>query len=166
MPDSNVKNYVAKNLEAWEKYYQKPEAPITQQQPDIKIACCSNSITGDVNDYENVLQTCSATICDDGGCTDTDDGSDTNTIYCTKDTTCPGFANRCNDGICKRNPFLVWCLVLLSLTLLTFFILMVYYTYKWRRWFKNNKEYSQTKYAKGGEPQIKAPKPVAVSKPS
>jgi hypothetical protein len=168
MPDDNVKKYVDKNLKAWENYYQKPEPPTTQQQPDLKIACCSDSISGTMNDYSNVLQTCSATICDDGGCTDSGGGGDggggsnTNAVYCTKDTTCIGFANRCVDNVCKRKPFLVWGLVLLSLGLITFFILTVYYGDKWRKGGKNLVESSKgkTKAKPAAKPAPAKPAPA------
>jgi len=142
MPDSNVKKYVAKNLDAWEKYYKKPEAPVEQQEPTLNIACCSDSISGNANDYSNILQTCSAAICTDDGCTDSGGGGGgggVNTIYCTKDTTCNGFANRCsNDNICVKDQNLFLWGILLPVGILISFILMIYYIIKWRGAYRHN----------------------------
>lgn len=166
MPDDNVKKYVAKNLDAWEKYYKAPQAPTEQQQPVLNIACCSDSITGDANDYTNILQTCSATICTDDGCTDTDDGGDVNTIYCTKDTTCKGFANRCsNDNICVKDKNLLLWLILLSLGILISFILMICYTAKWRGAYRDNAKRAADKTKLKSNSVGGAPKPIVKTPP-
>lgn len=124
MSDDAAKKYADHDYEGWLEKYKEPTKPVDQDPPSLQIACCQQTISGDYNDYSNVLQDCTASICNGTDCTSTggggDDGGTTNAIYCTKDTTCEGYANRCNSSTntCKRKPFLVWGLVLLSLSLI------------------------------------------------
>lgn len=136
MSDDAAKKYADHDYQGWLEKYKEPTKPADQDPPSLQIACCQQTISGEYNDYSDILQKCSAQICNDGDCTGTgggDDDGDTNVVYCTKDTTCEGYANRCSSSTntCKRKPFLVWGLVLLSLSLIIFLSLFLTALIKW-----------------------------------